>query len=126
MNIRYYIDLTDAERLELNSLTSGGKHPVRLVKRAQILLAADAGLNDAAIAAAVATGGSTVYRTKRRFVEIGLAAALREQPSPRRPAQAHRQGGGPADSHRLFWPARRPLPLDARTARRRDGPADRA
>src|SRR6201984_2394088 len=33
-------------------------------------------------AAAVAVGGSTVYRTKRRFVEGNLEAALREEPRP--------------------------------------------
>jgi hypothetical protein len=32
------------------------------------------------IAAAVAVGGSTVYRTKRRFVEGNLEAALNEEP----------------------------------------------
>ena len=32
-------------------------------------LAADSGLSDDDIAVAVAVGGSTVYRTKRRFVE---------------------------------------------------------
>jgi transposase len=44
------------------------------VKRAQILLAADGGASDAAIAVNVGVGESTVYRTKRRFVEgnVGL------------------------------------------------------
>ena len=44
MNIRYHVDLTGAERDELNALLSGGKHPARKLKRAQILLAADAGV----------------------------------------------------------------------------------
>ena len=46
----------------------------------EILLAADSGLSDDDIAAAVAVGGSTVYRTKRRFVEGNLEAALNEEP----------------------------------------------
>ena len=58
----------------------GGKHYARKIKRAQILLAADSGLSDDDIAAAVAVGGSTVYRTKRRFVEGNLEAALNEEP----------------------------------------------
>ena len=82
MNIRYYVELNEAERSELNSLISGGKHPARMLKRAQILLAVDAGLSDGEIAAAVAVGGSTVYRTKRRFVEGNLEAALSEEARP--------------------------------------------
>ena len=35
-----------------------------------------------AIEAGIGVGGSTVYRTKRRFVEDGLEAALSEQPRP--------------------------------------------
>lgn len=82
MNIRYHVELTQAERCELTALVSSGKRPVRKLKRAQILLAAEAGLSDAAIAAGVAVGGSTVYRTKRRFVEDSLEAALSEEPRP--------------------------------------------
>ena len=82
MNIRYHVELNEAERGELNSLISGGMHPARMVKRAQILLAVDAGLSDGEIAAAVAVGGSTVYRTKRRFVEGNLEAALSEEARP--------------------------------------------
>jgi transposase len=66
----------------LRALLSGGKHAARKVKRAQILLAADAGAADAAIATSVGVGGSTVYRTKRRFVLGNLEAALSEEPRP--------------------------------------------
>lgn len=82
MNVRYRVELSQAERDELRALLNGGKHPVRKLKRAQILLAADAGSTDEAIAASVTVGGSTVYRTKRRFVEISLAAALAQEPRP--------------------------------------------
>jgi len=80
MNIRYCVELTQDERDELTALLSGGKHASRKLKRAQILLAADAGASDAEIERSVGAGGSTVYRTKRRFVEAGVAAALSEQP----------------------------------------------
>src|SRR3546814_6048740 len=43
MNIRYLVDLSEDERGELRAMLSGGKHAVRKLKRAQILLAADAG-----------------------------------------------------------------------------------
>ena len=80
MNLRYHVELTEAERGEVTILTSGGRHSARKLKRAQILLAADAGLNDGEIAAGVAVSESTVYRTKRRFVEGNLEAALNEEP----------------------------------------------
>jgi transposase len=54
----------------------------RKLKRAQILLAADAGTSDDDIATSIGVGGSTVYRTKRRFVEGNLERALSEEPRP--------------------------------------------
>jgi hypothetical protein len=51
----------------------------RKLKRAQILVAADAGMSDAVIAAGVSAGKSTVYRTKRRFVECNLELPLSEE-----------------------------------------------
>jgi transposase len=80
MNICYRVDLNQVERTELEILSSRGKHASRKLKRAQILLAADAGASDAEIERTLGVGGSTVYRTKRRFVEDGVAAALSEQP----------------------------------------------
>ena len=82
MNVRYRVELSQAERDELTALLSGGKHAARKLKRAQILLAADVGVSDEDIAISVTVGGSTVYRTKRRFVEGNLAAALSEEPRP--------------------------------------------
>ena len=82
MNVRYQVELNQAERSELAALLSGGKHAARKLKRAQILLAADAGASDENIATSVGVGGSTVYRTKRRFVEGNLEAALTEEPRP--------------------------------------------
>jgi len=82
MNLRYRVELDQSEREALAAMLSGGKHAARKLKRAQILLAAHAGKDDASIAAIVAVGESTVYRTKRRFVEVGLEAALNEQARP--------------------------------------------
>ena len=82
MNIRYHVELSEAERGELHAMLSGGKQAARKLKRAQILLAAHAGVPDEAIATSVAVGGSTVYRTKRRFVEGNLERALSEEPRP--------------------------------------------
>ena len=82
MNVRYRVTLTQYERNELAALLSGGTHPARKLKRAQILLAADQGVSDEEIAASVGVGGSTVYRTKRRFVEGNLERALSEEARP--------------------------------------------
>jgi transposase len=82
MNVRYRVELNQVERTELKALLSGGKHASRKLKRAQILLAADVGAGDEEIARSVGVGGSTVYRTKRRFVEGNLERALSEEPRP--------------------------------------------
>ena len=82
MTICYRVELSEAERRQLCGLVSGGKHAVRKIKRAQILLAADGGLSDAAIASAVSVSEATVYRTRRRFVQGNLELALREEARP--------------------------------------------
>ena len=82
MNIRYRVKLTDDERAELKTFLAKGRKSARKVKRAQILLAADAGESDEAIAASVCVGTSTVFRIKRRFVEGSLEAALTEEKRP--------------------------------------------
>lgn len=82
MNVRYRVELSETEGQELKALLSGGKHAARKLKRAQILLAADAGACDEEIARTVGVGGSTVSRTKRRFVLGNLEAALSEEPRP--------------------------------------------
>jgi len=82
LNVRYRVTLSQEERERLREMVRGGKGRVRRVKRAQILLAADAGTTDETIAANVAVGTSTVFRTKRRFVEEGLEEALSEEPRP--------------------------------------------
>ena len=82
MNIRYRVELTDEEREELKNLLSAGHCAARKLKRAQILLAADGGASDEAIERTIGASGSTIYRTKRRFVEVSLAAALSERPRP--------------------------------------------
>ena len=82
MTVRYRVELSEAERHELRAMLNGGRHAARKLKRAQSLLAADAGLPDETIARSLAVSGSTVYRTERRFVEGDLARALDEEPRP--------------------------------------------
>src|SRR5882757_8683254 len=85
MNIRYRVTLTTEERQQLEVLVRGGTSAARKIKRAQILLAADGGCKDEAIAQTIGVGTSTVYRMKQRFVEDGLERALNEAPRPGAP-----------------------------------------
>jgi len=82
MNVHYRVTLCSEERSQLEGMIKGGKVGARRLKRAQILLAADAGSSDEEVARNVSAGVSTVYRTKRRFVEEGMQAALSEEPRP--------------------------------------------
>jgi transposase len=82
MNVRYRVELSQSEREELSTLLRGGRHAARKLKRAQILLAVDEGVGDEKIAATLRVSGSTIYRTKRRFVEANLEGALSEEPRP--------------------------------------------
>jgi transposase len=82
MNVRYVVELSPAEQEHLQVLLSCGSKLARQLKRAQILLSAHAGRPDGEIAALVRVGLSSVYRTKRRFVEGGLERALNDDPRP--------------------------------------------
>ena len=82
MAIRYCVELEDAERQQLETVVARGHRSVRRVKRAQVLLAAAGGQSDDVIATTIQVGTSTVYRTKRRFVEESLEAARSEDARP--------------------------------------------
>jgi transposase len=82
VNVRYRVELSESERLELQEMLSGGAQGVRRLKRAQILLASDLGQSEERIAKTLGVGVSTVYRTRRRFVEANLEGALTEEPRP--------------------------------------------
>jgi len=82
VSIKFCVDLSQSERDQLDALLSGGRHATRKIKRAQILLAANDGVSDEVIAATLKVSGSTIYRTRRRFVEANLEGALTEEPRP--------------------------------------------
>ena len=79
---KYLVTLTDEERESLLGLTKKGTLAARKLTRAHILLQADAGATDEAIANALHTGTATVERIRKRFVEAGVEAALTERPRP--------------------------------------------
>jgi transposase len=96
---KYLVTLTEAEREALLALTKKGSLAARKLNRAHILLQVDSGATDDAIAAALHVGTATVERTRKRFVEGGVDAALTERPRP---------GGkpkldGPAEATLVAW-----------------------
>lgn len=83
MNVKYIINLSESEREVLSGLVSKGKASARMLKRANILLMADRTAHqDTDIAEALSAGTSTVFRTRRTFVEDGLQAVLDKDERP--------------------------------------------
>ena len=82
---RYVVELSVAEREQLDTLIQTGKRAARQVLKARIMLKADAtgeGWSDSQIAAALDTSVDTVARTRQRLVENGIEAALTRRHSP--------------------------------------------
>jgi len=89
---RYRVSLEDEERATLEGLVGKGKAAARKIAHARILLLADAGHDDEAIAEAVAVSARTVARARQRLVTEGLAAALDHRPQPPRPDKVKIKG----------------------------------
>lgn len=80
---KWIVNLDDAARDMLRQIIKKGKAGGRKLNRAHILLLADEGQTDEAIAAGLHTGLSTVGRTRQRCVEGGVEHALSEQARPK-------------------------------------------
>lgn len=79
MNKQYIVELTDDERAALKEVVKKLKGSSQKVKRANILLKADASgaaWTDAKIAEALDCRTKTVENVRKRFVEIGFEVAL--------------------------------------------------
>ena len=85
--VKFIVRLTDAERAQLQQMIDAGKRAGSVLKRAWVLLKADADgprWKDPQIAEAYGVGLSTVHRVREAFVEHGLDAALeRKKPTGR-------------------------------------------
>ena len=79
---KYIVELTAEERNGLEKLLRKGKISARRLKRAQILLAADAGQMDQQIAQTIQVHVATVERIRKRFVLGGVEHALTEKKRP--------------------------------------------
>jgi transposase len=76
---KYIVDLTADEQKDLLNLIKKGNPTARKVARAHVLLLADEGATDEEIVESLHLGVSTVHRTRQRFVDEGLVAALSEK-----------------------------------------------
>jgi hypothetical protein len=70
--------LTDEARQQLQEVVQSGTRPVRVMRRALILLKSDAGLTDLQIVEHVGCGERTVRNVRKRFCTEGLERALYE------------------------------------------------
>jgi hypothetical protein len=87
---KYIVRLTDAERQTLTQIVAKFKGSSQKVRRAQILLKADAdGPNwaDAKIAEAYDCRTQTVENIRERFVTDGFEVTLNGKPRPKPPSQ---------------------------------------
>jgi hypothetical protein len=73
---KYIVNLNKDEKAELVSQTQKGRPGARKIKRANILLLANAGKPDFEVAELLHTSWLTVLRTRHRFVEGGVDFAL--------------------------------------------------
>lgn len=79
---KYVVNLSRDERKSLEELISSEAPRNRRVKHAKILLESDLGKSAIKVAEWVGVGHSTVERTRQRYAEGGLEAALNDKPRP--------------------------------------------
>ena len=87
MSKKWKVKLRPDQRKKLRRIVRTGKHKAREILYAHILLKADRGWADESIADAFDTSAKTVQRTRQRFVQCGLHAALTEQERPGQPTK---------------------------------------
>ena len=99
---KYIVTLTADERRSLLDLIAAGKAAAKRLAHARILLKADAAEGgpawpDHRIADALEVSTATVERTRQRFVERGLEAALARKPQDRPSRQRTLDGRAEAE-----------------------------
>ena len=85
---KYPVHLTAAERTTLEQFVSRGRHRARELRRARILLLADAGQTDLAISALLGVCRPTVALARRYYAdhpELSILQRLADPPRPGRP-----------------------------------------
>jgi transposase len=82
----HIVRLTDEERRQLQEVVQSGTRPVRVVRRANILLKSDAGLTDLQIVEHLGCADRTVRKVRKWFCTEGLERAIHDAPRPGRPS----------------------------------------
>jgi transposase len=85
MTIAHRVRLTAEERATLIGLTRRGESNTRRITRARVLLLADRGTTDRAIAEALTIHPRTCQRLRQRACQAGVLAALDDRPRPGAP-----------------------------------------
>ena len=101
---KYVVELAEEERVRLRSLLRGGKASVRMVTRARVLLKADEGYTDGAIAAALEVATATVGRIRKRLVE-GTGACPEGTAETGTATEAQWEARSPCDRGGMQYPA---------------------
>jgi transposase len=84
---RVEIHLKEDERERLKTICSSGVAPVRVLQRAQILLALDQGIQDQQIAAVLQVERTRIWRVRQRYLDQQLDGALYDRPRSGRPKE---------------------------------------
>ncbi|SRR6266540_57888 len=79
---KHEVHLTEAERKKLLAIISKGRNKAAVIQRAHILLKVDEGKTDAEISQMLYVSEQTVRRTRLRFAQEDLQAALEDKPHP--------------------------------------------
>jgi transposase len=81
-NEKHEVHLKEEERRKLIGIVSKGRNKAVMIQRAHILLKVDEGKTDAEISQMLYVSEQTIRRTRQRFAEEGLQAALEDKPHP--------------------------------------------
>jgi transposase len=81
-NEKHEVHLAEAERKKLLAIVSKGHNKAVVIQRAHILLKVDEGQADPEISQVLYVSEQTIRRTRLRFAQEGLQAALEDKPHP--------------------------------------------
>ncbi len=88
---KHSIKLTSKERDKLVAILSKGRNKASYIQRGHILLKSDEGRTDSDISQWLYVSEQTIRRTRLRFCEDGLEAALEDKERPKREGKLNEQ-----------------------------------
>jgi transposase len=93
---KYVVKLNGRERFELEGRLRRGRESARTLARVRVLLKCDDGCTDEEVVEALGVSLGTVERSRKRFCQGGLDAALVDRPQPPRPHKRKIDGAAEA------------------------------